>query len=43
MIWTLILVLLVLWILGFNFKLGGNLVHTLLVVVLVLVILKLLG
>ncbi|MFA5877006.1 MAG: lmo0937 family membrane protein [Candidatus Paceibacterota bacterium] len=42
MLWTLILVLIILWILGFNFKVGGGLIHTLLVIALILVIVNLL-
>ncbi len=42
MLWTLIIVLLILWFLGFNFHLGGNLIHALLVVVLIIIILQLL-
>ncbi|MDO8482714.1 MAG: lmo0937 family membrane protein [bacterium] len=41
MLWTTIAVLLILWLLGFSFKVGGNLVHTLLVVALVVVIVRL--
>lgn len=40
MLWTIAAVLLVLWLLGFGFKIGGNLVHTLLVVALVVVLIK---
>lgn len=42
MLWTIAAVLLILWLLGFSFKLGGNLIHTLLVVALVIVIIRLL-
>jgi hypothetical protein len=42
-LWIVIIVLLVLWLLGFSFKVGGGLVHTLLVIALILVILRLLG
>ncbi len=42
MLWTLIIVLLVLWALGFNFNVGGNLIHTLLAIALVVVIVQLL-
>jgi hypothetical protein len=43
MLWTIIIILIVLWLLGFSFKLGGNLIHALLVVVLILVIIRLLS
>lgn len=43
MLWTLIAVLIILWLLGFSFKFGGNLIHTLLVIALVLVIVRLLS
>ena len=49
MLWTIIVILLVLWLLGFfgprfssSFPRGGNWVHVLLVIVLVLVVLNLL-
>ncbi|MDP2593662.1 MAG: lmo0937 family membrane protein [bacterium] len=43
MIWTLIFILFVLWLLGFSFEVGGNLIHTLLVVALVIIIVRLLS
>jgi hypothetical protein len=42
MIWTIAIILLILWALGFGFNLGGNLIHTLLVIILVIVIAQLL-
>ncbi|MBI4086771.1 lmo0937 family membrane protein [Candidatus Kaiserbacteria bacterium] len=42
MLWTVVVVLLVLWLLGFSFHLGGNVIHTLLVIALVAVVIKLL-
>jgi len=42
MIWSIIVVLLVLWFLGFSFNLGGNFVHTLLVISLIVLIVHLL-
>jgi Family of unknown function (DUF5670) len=42
MFWTLITVLVILWLLGFNFHVGGNLIHSLLVIALVILIVKLL-
>lgn len=38
MLWTIFLVLLVLWLAAFGFQVGGNLIHLLLVVALVLLI-----
>lgn len=38
MLWTIIAVLLVLWLLGFSFNIGGGLIHALLVVALVVFI-----
>lgn len=35
MLWTLLLILLIMWALGLGFGVGGNLVHILLVVALV--------
>jgi len=42
MLWAIIIVLFVLWILGFSFKVGGKLVHTLLVIALIVLILRIL-
>jgi hypothetical protein len=41
MIWTIIVILVVLWLLGFSFSIGGGLIHLLLVVALIALILKL--
>ena len=41
MLWTIIVVLFVLWLLGFGFKIGGKLVHVLLVVALIVVLYRL--
>ena len=38
MLWTIIGIILVLWLLGFLFHVGGGLIHTLLIVVLILVV-----
>ena len=43
MFWTIIIILLALWFFGYRFKMGGNLIHTLLVIALVVVIVKLLA
>lgn len=42
MIWTIAVVLLVLWLLGFSLNIGGKTIHTLLVVILAIVIVQLL-
>lgn len=42
MIWTIIIVLFVLWLLGFGFKIGGKLIHALLVIALIVIIFRLL-
>jgi hypothetical protein len=43
MLWTIVAVLLILWLLGFGFHLAGGLIHILLVVALVVVIFNLLS
>ncbi|MCR4281389.1 MAG: lmo0937 family membrane protein [Candidatus Kaiserbacteria bacterium] len=42
MLETIIAVLIILWLLGFSFKVGGNLIHALLVIALVVFIVRLL-
>jgi hypothetical protein len=42
MLWTIVAILLVLWLLGFSFNLGGSMIHTLLVIILIIVIVQLL-
>ena len=42
MLWTVLLILLLMWALGFGFSVGGNLIHILLVVALVVLIVNLL-
>lgn len=42
MLWTIIIILLVLWALGFGFKVGGGLIHVLLVIALIVLIFRLL-
>ena len=39
--WALLIILLLLWVLGFGFEIAGNLIHLLLVVALVVLIFKL--
>ena len=41
MLWTIIVVLLVLWLLGFSFHVAGGLIHILLVVALVVLVINL--
>lgn len=41
MLWTILLVILIMWALGLGFGVAGNLVHVLLVVALVVLILQL--
>jgi hypothetical protein len=43
MLWTIVVILLILWLLGFSFHVGGGLVHLLLVVALVVVVINLLS
>ncbi len=43
MLWTILVVLLVLWLLGFSFEIGGSLIHLLLVVALVVLIYNLIA
>ncbi|MFZ0711906.1 MAG: lmo0937 family membrane protein [Terrimicrobiaceae bacterium] len=43
MLWTVIVVLVVLWALGFGFHVAGGLVHLLLVIALVVLVLQLLS
>lgn len=42
MLQTIVIILVVLWLLGYQFNLGGNLIHILLVIALVALIAKLL-
>jgi len=37
MIWTIIAILAVLWLLGFTFKIGGKIIHILIVIGLILI------
>jgi hypothetical protein len=43
MLWTIIAVLLILWLLGFSFSIGGSLIHLLLVVAVVVFVANLLS
>jgi hypothetical protein len=42
MLWTIFVILLVLWLLGFSFHIAGSLIHLLLVVALIVLIFNLL-
>jgi hypothetical protein len=41
MLWTIIVILLVLWLLGFSFHVAGSLIHLLLVVAVVVLVINL--
>jgi hypothetical protein len=41
MLWTIFIILLVLWLLGFSFHVAGSLIHLLLVIALILLIVNL--
>ena len=41
MLWTIVVILLVMWLLGFGFHIAGGLIHLLLVVALVIVVVNL--
>jgi len=43
MLWTILVVVLILWLLGFSFHVAGGLIHILLVVALVILIFNLLS
>jgi hypothetical protein len=43
MLWTIFVVLLIMWILGFSLHIGGGLIHVLLVVGLVVLVINLLS
>lgn len=43
MLWTVVVILLILWLLGFSFKIGGNIIHALLVIALIVVIIQFLS
>jgi hypothetical protein len=42
MLWTIVVLLLILWVLGFAMHIAGGLIHILLVVALVIIVLRLL-
>jgi hypothetical protein len=41
MLWTIVVVFLILWLLGFSFSIGGSFIHLLLVVALVVIVINL--
>jgi len=43
MLWTIFVILLVLWLLGFSFHIAGSLIHILLVVALVILVVNLIS
>jgi hypothetical protein len=43
MLWTIVVILLILWLLGFGFHVGGSLIHLLIVIAVVVVIINLLS
>ena len=43
MLWTIFVVLLVLWLLGFSFHVAGSLIHLLLVVALIILVINLIS
>jgi len=43
MLWTIFVILLVLWLLGFGLHIGGGLIHILLVVALVILVINLIS
>lgn len=40
MLWTILVVLLILWLLGFSFHIAGGLIHIILVLVVILLVVK---
>jgi len=43
MLWTIFVILLVLWLLGFSFHIAGNLIHLLLVIAVVVLVINLIS
>jgi Family of unknown function (DUF5670) len=41
MLWTIAVILLILWLLGFSFHIGGALIHLVLVIVVIVVVMRL--
>jgi len=43
MLWTILVILLILWLLGFSFHIGGGLIHLLLVIAVVVLVFNLIS
>ena len=43
MLWTLVVILLVLWVLGLSLKIAGGLIHILLVIALIVILVRMLS
>lgn len=43
MLWTIVAVLVILWLLGFSFGIGGSLIHAILVIALIIFLLQIIG
>ena len=43
MLWTIFVIVLILWLLGFSFSVGGSLIHLLLVVAVVIIVFNLIS
>jgi hypothetical protein len=43
MLWTIVAILVIMWLLGFSFHIAGSLVHLLLVIALVVIVINLLS
>jgi uncharacterized membrane protein YtjA (UPF0391 family) len=43
MLWTIFVIILILWVLGFSFHIAGSLIHILLVVALVILVINLIS
>lgn len=41
MLWTILVIILILWLLGFGFSVGGNLIHLLIVVAVIVLVVQL--
>ena len=41
MLWTIVVILIILWLLGFSFQIGGGLIHILLVIGLIVLVYQL--
>jgi hypothetical protein len=43
MIWTIVAILIILWLLGFSFGIGGSLIHAILVIALIVFLIQIIG